>query len=203
MKFDPILPKARVEAMRAQRHWGDELLVDHLDRCVAQAPDKTAIVDFNSMQGTGRRLNYREFGDLVDRIAVGLSRIGIGKDDVVSCQLPNWWQFGALAFACWRIGAVINPMMPIFREREVKFMLGFAKRCSGTAGFRGFDHPPWCGHSYELSHLNPLVVGGSGEETSRGAGRRPQRAEGDAQRLFAARHGARRRRQLLTLRARS
>ena len=56
MKFDPILPAARVQAMRSQGYWGDELLLDHLDRSIAQAPDKTAIVDFNSMQGAGRRL---------------------------------------------------------------------------------------------------------------------------------------------------
>ena len=99
--------------MRAQGFWGNELLVDHLDHCIAQAPEKTAMVDFNSMLGTGRRLSYRQFGDLVDRIAVGLADLGIEKDDVVACQLPNWWQFAALAFACWRIGAVINPMMPM------------------------------------------------------------------------------------------
>src|ERR1700694_307834 len=71
MKFDPILPEPRVQAMRKQRYWGDELLVDYLDRCIAQAPDKTAILDFNSMQGTEHGLSYREFGGLVDRIAVG------------------------------------------------------------------------------------------------------------------------------------
>ena len=70
MKFDPILPEPRVQAMRKQRYWGDELLVDYLDRCIAQAPDKTAILDFNSMQGTEHGLSYREFGGLVDRIAV-------------------------------------------------------------------------------------------------------------------------------------
>jgi hypothetical protein len=32
---------------------GDELLVDHLDRCIARTPDKTAIVDLNSMHGAG------------------------------------------------------------------------------------------------------------------------------------------------------
>lgn len=192
MKFDPILPKARVEAMRAQRHWGDELLVDHLDRCVGQTPDKTAIVDFNSMLGTGRRLSYREFGDLVDRIAVGLARIGVEKDDVVSCQLPNWWQFGALAFACWRIGAVINPMMPIFREREVKFMLGFAesKVFVVPREFRGFDHPAMVrGMRHELPHLEHLlVVGGSGEESfEKVLVDGPQGDKRDAERLFAER----------------
>src|ERR1019366_10562674 len=90
MKFDPILPAARVQAMRTQGYWGDELLLDHLDRSIAQAPDKTAIVDFNSMQGAGHRLSYREFGNLVDRIAVGLAELGIEKNDVVSANWPTW-----------------------------------------------------------------------------------------------------------------
>ena len=29
--------------------------------------------------------------------------------------------------ACARIGAAINPLMPIFRQRELRFMLGFPK----------------------------------------------------------------------------
>ena len=80
MKFDPILPETRVQAMRSQRYWGDELLLDHLDRSIAQAPDKTAIADFNSMQGAGRRLSYREFGDLVDRIASTRAAGSIGSN---------------------------------------------------------------------------------------------------------------------------
>jgi cyclohexanecarboxylate-CoA ligase len=195
MRFDPILPEARVRTMRAQGHWGDELLIDRLDRCIAQAPDKTAIVDFNSMQGAGRRLSYREFGALVDRIAAGLAALGIEKDDVVSCQLPNWWQFGALAFACWRIGAVINPMMPIFREREVRFMLGFAesKVFVVPREFRGFDHAAMVrGMRHELPHLQRLlVIGGSGEESFEGVlVDTPWETRRDTKVLFAERRGS-------------
>src|SRR5690606_24765316 len=85
------------------------------------------------------------------------------------CQLPNWWQFAAMVFACWRIGAVINPMMPIFREREVKFMLGFAesKVFVVPREFRGFDYPGMARSiRSELPHLRRLlVIGGSGEES--------------------------------------
>ena len=42
-------------------------------------------------------------------------------------QLPNWWEFIALLYACNRIGAVANPLMPIFRQRELRFMLGFGE----------------------------------------------------------------------------
>ena len=192
MKFDSMLSQERIAAMRAQGLWRDEIFTDHLDRCVAEVPDTVAIVDFNSMQGTGRRLTYREFGALVDRMAVGLAELGVEKNDVVACQLPNWWQFTALAFACWRIGAVINPMMPIFREREVKFMLGFAesKVFVVPREFRGFDHPAMVqAIRSELPHLRRLlVIGGSGEESfEQVLLETPWETRRDAEALFAER----------------
>jgi cyclohexanecarboxylate-CoA ligase len=169
MKFDPMVPEAWAKAMRAQGYWRDELFEDLLDRCVADVPDKTAIVGSNAMDGSSYRLSYREFAALADRIAVGLTELGVGKDDIVSCQLPNWWQFSALVFGSWRIGAVINPMMPIFREREVKFMLGFAesKVFVVPREFRGFDYPAMVRSlQSELPHLQRLlVIGGSGKES--------------------------------------
>ncbi len=168
MEFDPILPSARVDAMRSQRHWGDMILIDYLERCLAEIPDKSAIVDFNSMTQTETRLSYRELAARTDRMGAGLIRLGVKKNDVVSCQLPNWWQFTALALACGRIGAVINPLMPIFREREVKFMLALAqsKVIVVPREFRSFDYPAMVRSIRpelpELRHL--LVIGGEGDE---------------------------------------
>ncbi len=168
MEFDPILPSARVDAMRSQRRWGDLILIDYLERCLAEIPDKSAIVDFNSMTQTETRLSYRELAARTDRMGAGLIRLGVKKNDVVSCQLPNWWQFTALALACGRIGAVINPLMPIFREREVKFMLALAqsKVIVVPREFRSFDYPAMVRSIRpelpELRHL--LVIGGEGDE---------------------------------------
>jgi cyclohexanecarboxylate-CoA ligase len=169
MKFNPILPPARIKAMKSQGYWRDLVLIDCLERCLSDVPEKTAIIDFNSMFQTETRLRYREIADRASRIALGLIRLGVEKNDVVSCQLPNWWQFTALVLACGRIGAVINPMMPIFREREVKFMLGLAqsKVFVVPREFRGFDYPAMVhGMRQELPELRHLlVIGGEGEES--------------------------------------
>ena len=97
----------------------------------------------------------------------GCSDLGVGKGDVVAFQLPNWWEFTALFFACNRIGAVANPLMPIFRQRELRFMLGFseAKVAVVPALWRGFDH---MGDMREIRPDLPSVrhvfaVGGAGE----------------------------------------
>ena len=91
------------------------------------------------------------------------------ENDVVSCQFPNWWQFTALSLACVRIGAIINPIMPIFRERELKFMLGLAESNVFVIPheFRGFDYAAMArGIRSELPSLRHLlIVGGEGPES--------------------------------------
>src|SRR5574337_1008743 len=141
MDFDAILlPPRRAQAI-ANGWWFDRTINDDLDACVAACPDKIALTAGRPESGELRRFTYRELTRLADRIAVGLSRLGVGRNDVVATQLPNWWQFSLLYLACSRIGAVMNPLMHIFRERELSFMLqhGEAKVVIAPKVFRGFD----------------------------------------------------------------
>lgn len=95
MQFDAILPEARTKAMHAHGYWRDELFGDLLDHCVEQVPDKTAIVGSNSMDGISNRLSYREFATLVDRIAVGLTELGVEETTSfhVNCRTGgNFWR---------------------------------------------------------------------------------------------------------------
>jgi cyclohexanecarboxylate-CoA ligase len=190
--FDPILTRKRVEAMNAGGFWPGKTAADYLDRCIAEMPDKTAVVDFNSATNEATRLSYRDFGKIVERIAAGLAELGVEKGDVVSCQLPNWWQFTALHLACVRIGAVTNPLMPIFRERELSFMLGLAesKILVIPRAFRGFDYPAMVANIRAgLPQLKDvLVIGGDGETSfEKVLLDTPWEQRRDAGRLFAAR----------------
>lgn len=138
-----ILPESRIAAMRQSGQWPDMLLTDALDKAVAEQPDSIAFTGFNSMRRRRETVSFRQLDQLSKRIALGLVHYGIGKGDMVSFQLPNWWEFVALHLACVRIGAISNPVMPIFRERELSFMLDFAetKAIFVPCEFRGFDHP--------------------------------------------------------------
>ncbi|HXZ02695.1 MAG TPA: cyclohexanecarboxylate-CoA ligase [Stellaceae bacterium] len=157
----------RRAAMVAAGYWRDRTLLDHLDRAVAQTPDKTAIVAIRSETGAETRLSYRELHRLSDLVALGLAERGIGRGDVVSFQLPNWWEFPVLHLACLKLGAVSNPLMIIFRERELGFMLKHAeaKVLVVPARFRTFDHAAMALAVREklpaLRHL--FVAGGTGE----------------------------------------
>ncbi len=142
MEFDAVLLPPRRAASIAGGYWHDRTINDDLDACLTACPDKLALTSVRLDTGAVRRFTYRELAALADRIAVGLSRLGVGRNDVVAMQLPNWWQFSLLYLACSRLGAVLNPLMPIFRERELGFMLkhGEAKILVVPKLFRNFDH---------------------------------------------------------------
>jgi len=167
--FDTKLLKERRDALIASGLWHDETINDHLDRNVREAPNKLAVVGANSMTGETSRLTYAELGRMTDRIAVGFHKMGLRSGDIVSCQLPNWWEFLATYLACSRIGAVINPLMPIFRHRELRFMLGFAetKLVIVPRHFRDCDYPQMIddirGDLPALEHV--LVIGDEDENS--------------------------------------
>ncbi|MCD6674908.1 MAG: cyclohexanecarboxylate-CoA ligase [Burkholderiaceae bacterium] len=169
MDFDAILIPPRRAAMVEQGYWRDRTINDALDACLASCPDRIALVARSLDRSTERRFTYRELAALADRVAVGLARLGVERNDIVSCQLPNWWEFTVVYLACSRIGAVINPLMHIFRERELSFML--AHGCSKIAivpkQFRGFDYEQMLrGLQPALPDLrHVLVVGGEGPDS--------------------------------------
>lgn len=116
--------------------WPQKTILDYLNHAVAQAPDKVAIIDKKS------RYTYKQLKQLVDRVALGLQQLGICKGDVVSLQLPNWNEFIILHYAITRIGAITNPLIPIYREREIGYMVNAtqSKVIIIPDTFRGFDY---------------------------------------------------------------
>ena len=166
MQFDAILLPPRRAQMIAQGLWHDRTINGELDACASACPDQLALTAVQVETGEVRRFTYREMARIADRIAVGLSRLGVGSGDVVACQLPNWWQFTLTYLACSRIGAVMNPLMHIFRERELSFMLkhGEAKVMIVPKTFRGFDFEQMITDLQpslpDLKHV--IAVGGQG-----------------------------------------
>ncbi|WP_010627582.1 AMP-binding protein [Halomonas sp. KM-1] len=169
MAIETNLTPERRQAMIALGAWNDMLLTDYLEEAVTSAADRQAIVTYRMADGTHASLTYAQLNEKVTRMAAGLAGLGVAKGDVVSCQLPNWWQMTALHLACIRIGAVLNPLMPIFREHELRFMLAQAEsKVFVVPGvFRGFDHAAMARDlKAELTALEQvLVVGGEGPDS--------------------------------------
>jgi cyclohexanecarboxylate-CoA ligase len=108
-----------------------------LRRRVEQSPDRPLLLD-----DAGRRLTCAEFRDEVERVAAGLHDLGIREGTPVTWVLPTRIETVVLSFALSRLGAVQNPIIHIYRHREV----GFCIRQTGaefvfTPGeWNGFDY---------------------------------------------------------------
>jgi len=71
----------------------------------------------------GRKLSFDAYRTRAERVAAALAQRGVGPGDRVAWQLPGWIESLVLVAALARLGAVQNPILPIYREREVGFIL--------------------------------------------------------------------------------
>ena len=137
-----LLAQERLEEERRRGLWPDRVITDYLDQWLGEKPEACALVSWREESQSEVRLTYQELAQRAADAARALAACGVGRGDVVSFQLPNCWQFVAAHLACVRLGAVSNPLMPIFRHRELSFMLrhGDARVLIAPERFRGFDH---------------------------------------------------------------
>ncbi len=166
MKFDAVLIEPRRARMEAEGLWPGKTLLDYFEACLRERPQAVALTSIVTATGDRRDLTWAELDALSWRVAAGLRRLGLGRDDVLACQLSNSWEFVALYIGCRKLGVVFNPVMPIFREHELLFMLkhGEAKAFVVPKLFRGFDHEAMAeGMRPDLPDLRHVIVtGGNG-----------------------------------------
>ena len=117
----------------------------------------------------GRQLTFAEFRDRSERVAAALHRDhGIGPGSMVSWQLPTWLETIVVFGALRRLGAVQNPLLPIYRERELAFVVGQARPevliVPGT--WAGFDHERLAGDVCRDVPTAVLVMEGELPQTS-------------------------------------
>ncbi|MFZ9541258.1 MAG: AMP-binding protein, partial [Ilumatobacteraceae bacterium] len=98
-------------------------------------PDKRMAFDEK-----GRTLTFGEYKNWCERVAAGLSQLGVGENSNVSWILPSRFESLVLTGALSRLGAVQNPILPIYRHREVGFVVRQAgsKVLVVTGEWRGF-----------------------------------------------------------------
>ena len=130
------------ERYRANGWWRDATFLADLGAAARTNAAKPAIIATRAFAKDVRTITYGELAAHVDRFASGLLELGVGRQAIVAVQLPNWWQFTALALACARIGAVIAPLPVDYRRREVELVLGRteAQVYIGPAAWLGFSH---------------------------------------------------------------
>jgi long-chain acyl-CoA synthetase len=80
-------------------------------------PKKTALVYFDT------RFTYAELDELTDRFAAFLKDLGVGKGDRVALYMQNIPAYVIAEYGCWKRGAVVVPMNPMLKEREIEYLL--------------------------------------------------------------------------------
>jgi len=127
---------AQLADIRANGYWDDTSLAHYIDFYAAADPTRVAVTDGYTT------LTRADLRAQAYRFALALRRLGVVKGDRVQVQLPNWNEFVVIWVALARIGAVLVPTMPVYRDDEVKFVLddSGAKVSIVTERFRHFDY---------------------------------------------------------------
>src|SRR4030095_13544038 len=124
---------------------------DLVSRAATERPDHVLLADDH-----GRALTASRLADAAEGFAATLHARGVGPGTVVSWQLPPVLETMVVLCALARLGATQNPIVPIMREREVRFIthqvdtelflvpetwggFGFGDLARTIAGESGFD----------------------------------------------------------------
>ncbi len=116
--------------------WRGETIWAAFAATAARHAGKTAVVEDRS------RTSFAALAAAAECLAGGLASIGVTAGEAVSFQLPNWTETLTVLLACARLGAVANPILPIYRRRELGFILGEARSrvLFIPGGYRDLDH---------------------------------------------------------------
>ena len=105
---------------------GARTMWELVDRRAQASPDHPMLIAADDEPVT-----FGQFRDRAERVAAGLHGMGITTGSIVSWQLPTRIDTIVLSIALARLGAVQNPIIHLYREREV----GFALRQTGAELF--------------------------------------------------------------------
>lgn len=135
-RWEENVPEKSVERYKQEGYWTNQSFSDVAEGAFQQYPQQELI-------GPNRRTTYEELSIEVQAVAASLQNLGIEPGDVVSYQLPNWITATAVHLAISKVGAVANPITPIYRETELEYIL----RDSGSKcifvpdEYRDIDYP--------------------------------------------------------------
>lgn len=127
---------ALAEQARASGVWPDRTVAQFAAQRAHAHPQRIQLID------AGRELSCAELYEAALRLANYLVQAGLVPGDVISFQLPNWWEASVIDLAASLCGVVVNPIVPIYRDAEVSFMLAESrsKLIFVPGSFRKFDY---------------------------------------------------------------
>ncbi len=103
----------------SERLTGARTMWELVDRRAAASPERPMLI-----AADGETITFAQCRDRAERVAAALFGMGVTTGSVVSWQLPTRIDTVVLSLALSRLGAVQNPIIHLYREREVGFALG-------------------------------------------------------------------------------
>jgi cyclohexanecarboxylate-CoA ligase len=107
----------RAASYRVTGAWGSDTVWTAFAATAARRASAIAVVDGSV------RLDFATLAARAEDLASGLASRGVRAGDAVAFQLPNWWETLVVLLATVRLGAVATPILPIARERELRWVL--------------------------------------------------------------------------------
>ncbi len=122
--------------LRAAGVWRGRTIVDDATEAADAVPDQICLRD------GARAISYRDILLEAQALAAGLAERGLRPGQVVAFQLPNWIEAAVVNIAAAMLGLVVNPIVPIYRDKEVAEIL---TDCGARVLFvptvwRNYDH---------------------------------------------------------------
>ncbi|MFC2002427.1 AMP-binding protein [Chloroflexota bacterium] len=137
--------------------WTNRTFIDVAGEAIRKNADREAIVDGD------KRFTFRQLDEMATNLARNLKNLGLRKGDVVSVELPNCYQISVIHLALAKIGGVFNPIIPIYLDAEVKFILNQVKSAIMVVPslYRNFDYAEMMQRLRpDLPHLKYTFVSG-------------------------------------------
>lgn len=129
------LSQQRLKQGRASSEWLNQTIADMAADMATHDPQRITHVFEGQPCRVGELLQEARL------LAGALQRRGLVAGDAISFQLPNWREAAVIDLASSLLGLVIVPIVPIYRDAEVSFMLADArvKAAFFPQQYRGFD----------------------------------------------------------------
>lgn len=92
-------------------------LHEYLRQHAREQPGKPAYIWY------GREISYAELDDMSDRFAAALQAAGVAQGDRVALFMQNCPQYAVAHYGIQKLGAIVAPCSPLFKEHELEYQL--------------------------------------------------------------------------------
>jgi long-chain acyl-CoA synthetase len=117
----------------------DKPWLNHYDKGVPSHIDYPQVPLFYFLEESARKypnspctifrhatITYREMNELTDRLAAGLSELGLKKGDRVGIYIPNTPQFIIAYFAILKLGCIVVATNTLYKQHEIEYQVNDA-----------------------------------------------------------------------------